>query len=81
MKKAILGKPQILETAEDFNRLPKPDKQASYGELVERLIRKKYSVSAELAILRQRDEKPEEFAVYNAYAEQCKAEAKKYLKE
>ena len=38
-------------------------------------IRRKYSLSAELAILRQRDEKPEEFAVYNAYAEQCKAEA------
>ena len=79
MKKAILGKPQPLKTAEDFNRLPEADKQASYGELVEQLIRRKYTVSAELAILRQRDEKPDEFTAYNAYAEQCKAEAKKIL--
>jgi hypothetical protein len=50
-----------------------------YGELVESLIRRKYSLSAELAILRQRDSKPEEFAEYNAYAEQCKAEAKEML--
>lgn len=79
MKKAVLGKPQILETAEDFNRLPDTEKQASYGELVEQLIRKKYTVGAELAILRQRDEKPVEFAEYNAYAEWCKKEAKRIL--
>lgn len=47
-----------------------------YMEYVDRLIRRKYSVSAELAILRQRDTKPEEFAEYNAYAEECKARAK-----
>lgn len=50
-----------------------------YGELVESLIRRKYSLSAELAILRQRDSKPEEFEEYNAYAEQCKAQAKNKL--
>lgn len=50
-----------------------------YGELVENLIRRKYSLSAELAILRQRDSKPVEFAVYDAYAEQCKEEAKEML--
>lgn len=48
-----------------------------YMEYVDRLIRRKYSVSAELAILRQRDTKPEEFAEYNAYAEECKARAKR----
>lgn len=79
MKKAIYGKPQILETEEDFNRLPEAEKQSSYGDLVEQLIRKKYNVSAELAILRQRDEKPEEFAEYNSYAEQCKAKARALL--
>ena len=41
---------------------------------IERKIRRKYSVNAELAILRQRDVKPEEFAEYNAYVEQCKAD-------
>ena len=68
-----------LLDAEDYKRIPADKRQDSYGELVERLIRKKYSVSAELAILRQRDEKPVEFAEYNAYAEQCKALAKTIL--
>ena len=27
MKKAVYGKPQILETEEDFNRLPETEKQ------------------------------------------------------
>ena len=39
-------------------------------------IRRRYDVNAELAILRQRDTKPEEFAAYNAFAESCKADAK-----
>ena len=51
--------------------------ESDYMEYVDRLIRRKYSVSAELAILRQRDTKPEEFAEYNAYAEECKARAKR----
>ena len=51
----------------------------NYGELVDSYIRKKYSISAELAILRQRDTKPKEFAEYNEYAEQCKANAKEIL--
>lgn len=50
-----------------------------YPLLVEEKIRTKYSISAEFSILRQRDEKPEEFAEYNAFAEQCKAEAKAEL--
>lgn len=47
-----------------------------YGQTVDRLIREKYSLWDELAILRQRDEKPEEYAAYNAYCEECKAKAK-----
>lgn len=50
-----------------------------YPQLVENKIRTKYSVSAELAILRQRNSKPEEFAEYNAFCELCKAEAKNAL--
>ena len=50
-----------------------------YPQLVETKIRKKYSMSAELAILRQRDTKPEEFAEYNAFCELCKVEAKTEL--
>ena len=44
-----------------------------YEEAVDAEIRKRYSVSQEFAILRQRDEKPEEYAEYYAYCEQCKA--------
>lgn len=49
----------------------------SYEEAVDAQIRKRYSVSQEFAILRQKDEKPEEYAEYYAYCEQCKA----YVKE
>ncbi|MGM9861400.1 MAG: hypothetical protein ACI30W_02270 [Muribaculaceae bacterium] len=52
---------------------------AEYAEEVERLIRERYSVSAELAILRQQAEKPDEYAAYYAYAEECKAQAKTNL--
>lgn len=48
------------------------------GQIIER-IRARYTVNQELAILRQRDTKPEEFAAYNAYVEQCKAAVKKEM--
>lgn len=44
-----------------------------YEEAVDMKIRERYSLSQELAILRQRDEKPEEYAAYFAYCEECKA--------
>lgn len=51
-------------------------KQNKYIELVGRFMRERYSINDELAILRQRDLKQEEFARYNAYAEECKKNAK-----
>ena len=42
-------------------------------------IRERYTIDQELAILRQRDTKPQEFAEYNAYVEQCKVEAKEVI--
>lgn len=48
---------------------------------IEKLIRLRYSISDELAILRQRDEKPEEFTAYHAYAEECKKIVKDSLGE
>lgn len=47
-----------------------------YEEAVNAEIRKRYSVSQEFAILRQRDEKPAEYAAYFAYCEDCKAYVK-----
>ena len=48
----------------------------SYEELVVQKIRERYTIDDELAILRQRDTKQDEFAEYNDFCEQCKAEAK-----
>lgn len=48
----------------------------TYAEKVEMFIREKYTISDELAILRQRDTKAEEFAEYYAFCEECKAKAK-----
>ncbi len=48
--------------------------QPPYQERVVSRIREKYSVDDELAILRQRDTKPEEFAEYNNYVETIKEE-------
>ena len=55
-----------------------------YEDAVTAEIRKRYSVSQEFAILRQRDEKPAEYAAYFAYCEECKAYVKSqraYYKE
>lgn len=57
------------------------DYPISYSALVSRMIRRKYSINDELAILRQRDSKPAEFAEYNTYCEQCKARAKSLIQE
>lgn len=43
-----------------------------YNERVSSFIRSRYSIDDELAILRQRDVKPEEFEEYNRYCEECK---------
>lgn len=50
-----------------------------YENLIVKKIRQKYSINEELAILRQRDEKPDEFKEYHDYVEVCKAEAKAEL--
>lgn len=49
-----------------------------YENKIVALIRKKYNINQELAILRQRDAKPQEFEEYNAYVEQCKEQVKKW---
>ena len=59
-------------TAEQLEKL----KQLEYEKLVESLIRQKYSLSNELAILRQATTKVDEFKAYNEYAEKCKNQAK-----
>ena len=79
MKKYVNGK-YIEMTAEEIATIQAEAKQAEYeywqnipyDEAVDAEIRKRYSVSQEFAILRQKDEKPDEYATYYAYCEQCK---------
>ena len=47
-----------------------------YGERVNALIRERYSLSEELALLRQRTTKKAEFEEYNDFCEACKVKAK-----
>ena len=53
----------------------------TYEELVITLIRQKYSINEELAILRQRDTKPQEFAEYNQFVENIKTQLKAKINE
>ena len=55
------------------------EEMAHYENLIVSKIRERYTIDQELAILRQRDTKPQEFAEYNGYVEQCKLEAKQEI--
>ena len=61
-------------TAEEIAEMQTTDPSIPYEQRVVNRIREVYSVDDELAILRQRDTKPEEFAEYNAFVERIKAE-------
>ena len=61
---------------EKYNARKQKQDNDEYENKVVALIRQKYNVNQELAILRQRDTKPIEYQEYYDYVEQCKAEAK-----
>lgn len=44
-----------------------------YDDGVNAEIRKRYTESQEFAILRQKDDKPDDYNAYYAYCEECKA--------
>ena len=67
-----LGRPVLTECVETSPAM-------TYEERAQTLIREQYSIADELAILRQRDTKPDEFAAYFEYAEQCKTQAEKQM--
>lgn len=63
------------ETADSFEEAAAAsatEDETERKRVIEGLIRRRYTVSDELGLLRQRDSKPEEFAEYNTYVEQCK---------
>ena len=61
-------------THEEIAEMQKNIPTFSYEQRVINRIREVYSVDDEIAILRQRDTKPEEFAEYNAFVERVKEE-------
>lgn len=71
MKQLIIDKEnpngKIVEVEQEQIVIP-------YKERIIARIREVYSIDDEIAILRQRDTKPEEFAEYNAFVEQIKEE-------
>lgn len=69
------------EQCEEVDEIPQTTNTKVYEDKVDSLIRGRYSLSEELAILRQKDEKKAEYDAYFAYCEQCKAEAREWLKE
>lgn len=76
-QRAIMGNNGTADF-EEVDEVPKYT-DAEYSERVNALIRERYSDSEELSILRQRDEKPSQFAEYFAFCEECKTRAKAEL--
>ena len=75
MKKYING--QFVEmTQEEIEDMYNQEKlywqSVNYDEAVNAKIKEKYTDSQEFAILRQRDEKPDEYNTYYTYCEECK---------
>lgn len=68
-----------VEQCEEVDEVPNIRNEEDYGNQVNDLIRRRYSLSEELAILRQKEVKKAEYDAYFAYCEQCKAEAKSEL--
>lgn len=64
---------------EKYNARKQKQDNNEYENKIVALIRQKYNVNQELAILRQREVKPQEFAEYNEYVEQCKEQVKNEL--
>ena len=76
MKKYVDGK--YFEMKEEEIKALENTPKLPYEQMVVSLIREKYTVDDELAILRQRDAKADEFVEYNAFCEECKAKAREY---
>lgn len=70
-----------VEQCEEVDEIPQTINTKAYEDKVDSLIRNRYSLSEELGILRQKDVKKAEYDAYFAYCEQCKADAKEWLRE
>ena len=60
-----------VEQCEEVDEVPNIRNEEDYGNQVNDLIRRRYSLSEELSILRQKDSKLKEWEEYNTYCEFC----------
>ena len=65
---------KVLMTEEEISEIKNELLKIPYEQRVVDRIRQVYSVDDELAILRQRDTKPDEFIAYHDFVERIKAE-------
>lgn len=81
----IVGERQIFNASDEqikaagwqeYTPEPTEPYQPTYKERVVELIRQQYTIDDEIAILRQRETKPDEYQAWYDYCEQCKADAK-----
>ena len=73
MRKWLNGE-MVEMTEEEISEMKNELLNIPYEQRVVDRIRQVYSVDDELAILRQRDTKPDEFIAYNDFVESIKAE-------
>ena len=64
---------------EKYNARKEKEKAVDYENKIVALIRERYNVNQELAILRQKDTKTEEYQAYYDYVEECKAKVKQEM--
>lgn len=74
IRQAMVTDPEQWEEADpaDFPALSK----AEYDSEVERLIALRYSYGKEIEVNREHDTRPEQFAAYLEYVEECKRQAR-----
>ena len=77
MKKYVNG--MYIELDKEEIEQMNNERMLPYEEAVNLKIRERYTESQEFAILRQRDEKTDEFKAYYEYCEQCKTALKTQL--
>lgn len=77
-KRGYLLKNDTLDMFKEVDSIPKDEEE--YKQKVRELIAEKYAMEDEIAFIRQKDTKPDEYAEYNSFVESCKAKAKELFK-
>lgn len=77
-KRGYLLKKDTIDMFEEVDSIPVSSEE--YKQKVRELIAEKYKIEDEIALIRQKDTKPNEFAEYDSFVESCKTKAKELYK-